>query len=123
MDMRVDYQGTVVIINVLVPTSSCINEYLNIVEYFVFSMVTVDQVLTSLKKVVDPELHKDIVSMGMIKDLDINNNKVSFTLELTTPACPFNSEIEQDVRNTIANLGVADLDLRVTARVMEGRAI
>ena len=71
-------------------------------------MVTVDQVLTSLKKVVDPELHKDIVSMGMIKDLDINNNKVSFTLELTTPACPFNSEIEQDVRNTIANLGVAD---------------
>jgi len=79
--------------------------------------------LPSLKKVVDPELHKDIVSMGMIKDLDINNNKVSFTLELTTPACPFNSEIEQDVRNTIANLGVADLDLRVTARVMEGRAI
>ncbi|HJS65643.1 MAG TPA: Mrp/NBP35 family ATP-binding protein [Nitrososphaeraceae archaeon] len=123
MYLRVDYQATVVIINVLVPISSCINEYLNIVEYFVFSMVTVDQVLTSLKKVVDPELHKDIVSMGMIKDLDINNNKVSFTLELTTPACPFNSEIEQDVRNTIANLGVADLDLRVTARVMEGRAI
>ena len=56
-------------------------------------------------------------------DNTINNNKVSFTLELTTPACPFNSEIEQDVRNTIADLGVADLDLRVTARVMEGRAI
>lgn len=86
-------------------------------------MVTVDQVMSSLKKVVDPELHKDIVSMGMIKDLSINDNKVSFTLELTTPACPFNSEIEQDVRNAISSIGVADLDLKVTARVMEGRSI
>lgn len=86
-------------------------------------MVTVDQVLSSLKKVVDPELHKDIVSMGMIKDLSINDSKVAFTLELTTPACPFNSDIERDVRNAIAGLGVQDLKLRVTARVMEGRAL
>src|ERR671911_382909 len=86
-------------------------------------MVTVDQVLGSLKKVVDPELHKDIVSMGMIKDLSINDGKVAFTLELTTPACPFNSEIEQDVRNAIASLGVKDLNMRVTAKVMEGRSI
>ena len=69
-------------------------------------MVTVDQVLSSLRKVVDPELHKDIVSMGMVKDLAITDGKVAFTLELTTPACPFNSEIEQDVRNAIASLGV-----------------
>jgi ATP-binding protein involved in chromosome partitioning len=86
-------------------------------------MVSVDLVLSSLKKVVDPELHKDIVSMGMIKDLVINNGKVAFTLELTTPACPFNSDIEQDVRNAISSLGVKELDLKVTARVMEGRAI
>ncbi|MGA8842836.1 MAG: Mrp/NBP35 family ATP-binding protein [Nitrososphaeraceae archaeon] len=86
-------------------------------------MVSVEQVMSSLRKVVDPELHKDIVSMGMIKDLSINNGKVGFTLELTTPACPFNTEIEQDVRNSIASLGVNDLDLKVTARVMEGRAI
>lgn len=86
-------------------------------------MVTVEQVLSSLRNVIDPELHKDIVSMNMIKDLSINENKVAFTLELTTPACPFNSDIERDVRNAIANLGVKDLDLKVTARVMEGRAI
>jgi ATP-binding protein involved in chromosome partitioning len=86
-------------------------------------MLTVDQVLSSLKKVVDPELHKDIVSMGMIKDLTINDGKVTFTLELTTPACPFNSDIEQDVRNAMATIGVKDLELKVTARVMEGRAI
>ena len=86
-------------------------------------MVTVDQVLTSLRTVVDPELHKDIVSMGMIKDLAITEGKVSFNLELTTPACPFNSDIEQDVRTAISNIGVENLDLKVTARVMEGRAI
>jgi ATP-binding protein involved in chromosome partitioning len=86
-------------------------------------MVTVDQVLSSLKRVVDPELHKDIVSMGMIKDLVITDGKVSFTLELTTPACPFNDDIEQDVRTAISSIGVEDLDLRITARVMEGRAI
>src|SRR6188472_3427359 len=86
-------------------------------------MVSVDMVLSALKKVIDPELHKDIVSMGMIKEMAINNNKISFTLELTTPACPFNSEIEQDVRNAISDLGIKDLDLKVTARVMEGRSI
>lgn len=86
-------------------------------------MVTVDQVLDSLKKVVDPELHKDIVSMGMIKDLSIIDGKVAFTLELTTPACPFNSEIEGDVRTAMASLGVKDLNMRVTARVMEGRSL
>ena len=86
-------------------------------------MTTVDQVLTSLRKVVDPELHKDIVSMGMIKDLAITDGKVSFTLELTTPACPFNDDIEQDVRAAMSDIGVQNLDLKVTARVMEGRAI
>jgi ATP-binding protein involved in chromosome partitioning len=86
-------------------------------------MVTVEQVLSSLRKVVDPELHKDIVSMGMVKDLAITDGKVSFTLELTTPACPFNSDIEQDVRAAVASIGVQNLELKVTARVMEGRAI
>jgi ATP-binding protein involved in chromosome partitioning len=76
-----------------------------------------------MRKVEDPELHKDIVSMGMIKDLAINGDKVAFTLELTTPACPFNTEIEQEVREKIAELGVKELDLKVTARVMEGRAV
>ena len=86
-------------------------------------MVHVDQVMSTLRQVVDPELHKDIVSMGMIKDLSIEGEKVTFTLELTTPACPFNSEIEQDVRNRMADLGIKDLEMKVTARVTEGRAI
>jgi ATP-binding protein involved in chromosome partitioning len=59
----------------------------------------------------------------MIKDVTINDDRIAFTLELTTPACPFNSDIEQDVRNAVSNLGVENLNLKVTARVMEGRAI
>lgn len=87
-------------------------------------MVTVEEVLNTLKTVIDPELHKDIVSMGMIKDLAINDSKVSFTLELTTPACPYNSEIEGEVRQKVSSIkGVSDLDLKVTARVMEGRTL
>ncbi|MFQ5920924.1 MAG: Mrp/NBP35 family ATP-binding protein [Nitrososphaerales archaeon] len=87
-------------------------------------MVTVDEIMNTLKSIIDPELHKDIVSMGMIKDLAINDGKVSFTLELTTPACPYNSEIEQEVRDKVTAVkGVGDLDMKVTARVMEGRTI
>ncbi len=85
-------------------------------------MVTVDEVMNALRSVIDPELKKDIVSMGMIKDLSIEDNKVKFTLELRTPACPFNSDIEEDVRNKIKELGV-ELDMKVTARVIEGRAV
>ena len=85
-------------------------------------MVTVDEVMNALRSVIDPELKKDIVSMGMIKDLAIEGNKVKFTLELTTPACPFNNDIEEEVRSKLKALGV-DLDMKVTARVVEGRAI
>src|SRR5580765_338081 len=86
-------------------------------------MVSIEQIMSKLQTIEDPELHKDIVSMGMIKDLTVNDAKVGFTLELTTPACPFNSEIEESVRNSMMDLGIKDLDLKVTARVMEGRSI
>ena len=86
-------------------------------------MVSVDDILMTLSTVIDPDLKKDIVSMGMIKDLEINNNDLKFTLELTTPACPFNDQIEEDVRKAISTLGNLKLDLKVTAKVMEGRAL
>ncbi len=87
-------------------------------------MVAVDEVLRTLSTVIDPDLKKDIVSMGMIKDLAINGNELKFTLELTTPACPFNDQIEQDVRNAIKTIPeISNLDMKVTAKVMEGRAL
>ncbi len=87
-------------------------------------MVSVDEVLQTLSTVIDPDLKKDIVSMGMIKDLEISGTDLKFTLELTTPACPFNDQIEQDVRKAISTIkGVSKFDLKVTAKVMEGRAL
>ncbi|MCY3854155.1 MAG: Mrp/NBP35 family ATP-binding protein [Thaumarchaeota archaeon] len=87
-------------------------------------MVGVDHVLEKLSTVIDPDLKKDIVSMGMIKDLELKEDNLKFTLELTTPACPFNSEIESDVRNAIGSLdGIKKFDLNVTAKVMEGRSL
>jgi ATP-binding protein involved in chromosome partitioning len=85
-------------------------------------MVGIDDVLNKLTTVIDPDLKKDIVSMGMIKDLELNSGNLKFTLELTTPACPFNEEIEQDVRKAIDELdGIDKFDMKVTAKVVEGR--
>ena len=59
---------------------------------FGFKKATVseDQVLEALRRVQDPDLHRDIVSLGFVKDVRIAGDAVSFTIELTTPACPVN---------------------------------
>ena len=87
-------------------------------------MVGIDQVLEKLSTVIDPDLKKDIVTMGMIKDLELNDGNLKFTLELTTPACPFNVEIEDDVRKAIGEIKeLKNFDMKVTAKVMEGRSL
>ena len=87
-------------------------------------MVALDRVLEQLSTVIDPDLKKDIVSMGMIKDLELNGGDLKFTLELTTPACPFNVEIEDDVRRVVGEMEeIENLDMNVTAKVMEGRSL
>ena len=84
-------------------------------------MVGVDTVLEKLATVIDPDLKKDIVSMGMIKDLELDSDNLKFTLELTTP-CPFNAEIEEDVRRAISEINdIKNFDLKINAKVMEGR--
>ena len=87
-------------------------------------MVGIDQVLEKLSTVIDPDLKQDIVSMGMIKDLELNDGNLKFTLELTTPACPFNVEIEDDVRRVLGEMSeLKNFDMNVTAKVMEGRSL
>ena len=87
-------------------------------------MVGVDQVLEKLSTVIDPDLKKDIVSMGMIKDLELNEGNLKFTLELTTPACPFNAETEEDVRKVVGEIEeIKNFDMNITAKVMEGRSL
>ena len=60
--------------------------------------VSKEAVLASLSKVQEPELHRDLVSLNMIRDLEISGDKVSFTVMLTTPACPLKSRIDREAR-------------------------
>ncbi len=64
--------------------------------------ITKEQVLEALKHVEDPDLKKDLVTLGMIKDLEIDGNNVSFTVVLTTPACPMKELIHKNCVNAIA---------------------
>ncbi len=76
------------------------------------------QVLEALRRVQDPELGRDVVSLGMIKDLKVEDGRVSFTLELTTPACPLSDQLEREARAAVEGVpGVQEVQMEVTARV------
>jgi ATP-binding protein involved in chromosome partitioning len=86
-------------------------------------MATKEQVLEALKGVRDPELHKDIVELGMVEDLSVEGGSVSFTFNLTTPACPLRSELEDSVKASIKSLpGVTSVNVKVSAHVPATRA-
>lgn len=81
-------------------------------------MVSKDAVLQALKQVQDPELHRDIVSLGMVRNLEVADGKVAFTVELTTPACPLRERIEGDCKRALAGVqGVTNLDISFGAQV------
>ena len=82
--------------------------------------VTLDQaaVLDALKVVVDPDLHRDIVSLGFVKDVAIDSGRVSFTIELTTPACPVKDQLRDQAAAAVGALpGVADVKVHMAANV------
>ncbi len=66
--------------------------------------VTNEKVLGALAKVQEPELNQDLVSLKMIRDLDIADDRVSFTIVLTTPACPLRGTIEKEARQAVMAL-------------------
>src|SRR5512136_2692165 len=81
-------------------------------------MVTEQQVLEALSQVKEPQLHRDLVSLGMIKDIVIRDGKVSFTIVLTTPACPLTSVIEQQARAAVSQLrDVSEVDVKWESNV------
>jgi len=82
-------------------------------------MATKDEVLKALSRIQDPDLGRDVVSLGMIKDLQISDaGRVSFTFELTTPACPVRDRFQDQARQYVAGLpGVTEVDFKMTANV------
>ena len=75
-------------------------------------------VLDALKAVKDPDLHRDIVSLGFVKNLRIDGGRVALTIELTTPACPVKDQMRDQARAAVAALpGVTAVDIEMTAQV------
>src|SRR2546425_6440134 len=82
------------------------------------SAVTEDQILSALKEVQDPDLHKDIVSLGFIRNLKLDAGKVSFDLNLTTPACPVKDQMRDQAVALVKGLpGVENVEVKMTSEV------
>lgn len=82
------------------------------------SAVTEPAVLRALEAVTDPDLGRDIVSLGFIKNLVIDGGRVAFSIELTTPACPVKDEMREQARTAVSALdGVDAVEIEMTASV------
>lgn len=80
-------------------------------------MTTIDEIRRALSKVEDPELHQDLVSLGMVKDIQTDGKKISVTIELTTPACPLRSQIQKECETALRQLlGVNEVEVKMSAR-------
>lgn len=93
-------------------------------------MPTVEEVRQALKDVVDPELKRSLVELGMIKDISVAEGKVDVTLALTTLGCPMKKKMADDIRTVLARLpGVGEVNVHTAeltpeekARLFHGRA-
>ena len=92
--------------------------------------MTTDDVLKALSNVQEPDLGKDLVTLNMIRDIKIDGNNVSFTVVLTTPACPLKDHIKNACINAIklvidkqANVTVNFTSSTTTARSDKGAVL
>lgn len=91
--------------------------------------ITKEEVLKALSYVDDPDLRKDLVTLGMVSDIEIEDKKISFTVTLTTPACPLKDSIRQACENAIHHFIGKELEVAVnmssdvTSRRNSGEAL
>jgi ATP-binding protein involved in chromosome partitioning len=87
------------------------------------SKPTTQQIMAALSTVQEPELHNDLVSLNMIKDLVVEDGVVRFTVILTTPACPLKGKIEKESREAVLQVeGVRQVEIKMSAEVLsDGR--
>ena len=82
------------------------------------SSPTKEQILEALTAVRDPDLHRDIVELGFVKDLASCDGIVKFRLELTTPACPVKDQLREQARAAVAALpGIREVSVELSAQV------
>jgi ATP-binding protein involved in chromosome partitioning len=85
-------------------------------------MLTEQAVLQALSTVQDPDIHRDLVSLNMIRDIRISGADLSFEVVLTTPACPLKGRIERECREAVATIpGIGRVEVRMGAKVPASR--
>ncbi len=78
--------------------------------------LTEEKVVETLRKTMDPELHRSLVELGMVKRLSIEDGKVKVTISLTIPECPLRDMIKADVEKNLLNVeGVKEVEVIVTS--------
>ena len=88
------------------------------------SQTTETAILESLKQIIDPDLQKDIVTLGFVRDIVINDGEVSFRIVLTTPACPVKDQMQEQARQIVSGLeGVTSVNVTMDSEVPQGRGI
>lgn len=86
--------------------------------------ITEEVVLQALSTVIEPELHRDLVSLNMIRNLTIDGRDVAFTIMLTTPACPLRGKMEHDSRAALAQVPeIGNVTINWDANVPQDRRI
>ncbi len=86
-------------------------------------MVQEQDIKTALSGIIDPDLGKDIVSLGFVKDIAIEDGRIALTIELTTPACPVKEDFRRQAEAALRALpGVREVEVRMSSRV-QGAAI
>jgi ATP-binding protein involved in chromosome partitioning len=79
------------------------------------------QIMAALATINDPDLNRNIVSLGFVKDLKVSGGKVSVTIELTTPACPVKDQLKREAEEKIRAIGgVTEVNVQMTASVRGG---
>ncbi len=78
-------------------------------------MVSEEVITEALKEIYDPELHYNIVDLGLVYDVDVKDGEVHITMTLTTPACPIGPMIIEQIQEMVRILpGVKDVDVELT---------
>ena len=71
----------------------------------------------ALRNVQDPELHRDIVSLDMVKEIHVDGTAVALKIDLTTPACPLKDVIRADIEAAVKAIGATDVEITWGATV------
>jgi ATP-binding protein involved in chromosome partitioning len=85
--------------------------------------VSVDDVITALRPVEDPELHRSIVDLDMVRDVRVDGSSVALQVTLTVAGCPLRNEIERRVTEALSGIGVGSVDLSFGVMTDEERAV